>query len=254
MALEIKRQKDSRRPDYSKVADKLFTVSPPIDSKFRKLKSAGRAFTYKQELEKMRNKGVAIDNPAFMAIAQVISAFGNIPADRVLRKLNNIVEATNNKNAIWQRMALIMGWGQWELGITGRKTEEAKEERDSFKALEKSITRATKAIAKEKAKEAKKAKKKTPIKALEAGVLGEANKDGSIIIAKGLSKEKRKEVIKHEKIHQKEIKSGKLDYDDNFVYYGKKKYERKNGNIIHNGKAKIEGDHSLPWEKVAHKH
>ena len=254
MALEIKRQKDSRRPDYSKVADKLFSVSPPIDSKFRKLKSAGRTFTYKQELEKMRNKGVAIDNPAFMAIAQVISAFGNIPADRVLRKLNNIVEATNNKNAIWQRMALIMGWGQWELGITGRKTEEAKEERDSFKALEKSITRATKAIAKEKAKEAKKAKKKTPIKALEAGVLGEANKDGSIVVAKGLSKEKRKEVIKHEKIHQKEIKSGKLDYDDNFVYYGKKKYERKNGNIIHNGKAKIEGDHSLPWEKVAHKH
>ena len=151
MALEIKRQKDSKRPDYTKVADKLFTVSPPIDSKFRKLKSAGRAFTYKQELEKMRNKGIAIDNPAFMAIAQVISAFGNIPADRVLRKLNNIVEATNSKNAIWQRIGLAMGWGEWELGITDRKTKEAKEERDSFKALEKSITRATKAIAKEKA-------------------------------------------------------------------------------------------------------
>ena len=254
MALEVKRQKDSKRSDYTKVADKLFSVSPPIDSKFRKLKSAGRAFTYKQELEKMKNKGLALDNPAFMAIAQVISAFGNIPADRVLRKLNNIVEATNNKNAIWQRMALIMGWGQWELGITGRKTEEAKEERDSFKALEKSITRATKAIAKEKAKEAKKAKKKTPIKALEAGVLGEANRDGSIVVAKGLSKEKRKEVVRHEKVHQKEISSGKLDYDDKFVYYGKKKYERKNGSIMHNGKAKIEGDHSLPWEKVAHKH
>ena len=247
MALEIKRQKDSKRSDYTKVADKLFSVSPPIDSKFRKLKSAGRAFTYKQELEKMKNKGLALDNPAFMAIAQVISAFGNIPADRVLRKLNNIVEATNNKNAIWQRMALIMGWGQWELGITGRKTEEAKEERDSFKNLDKAIKKATKRRDKEE-------KKKTPIKALEAGVLGEANRDGSIVVAKGLSKEKRKEVVRHEKVHQKEISSGKLDYDDKFVYYGKKKYERKNGSIMHNGKAKIEGDHSLPWEKVAHKH
>ncbi len=81
-----------------------------------------------------------------------------------------------------------------------------------------------------------------------------ANRDGSIVVAKGLSKEKRKEVIRHEKVHQKEISSGKLDYDEGFVYYGKKKYERNNGKIMHNGKAKVEGDHSLPWEKVAHKH
>ncbi len=253
MALEIKKQSDKKTPNYTNVADKLFSVSPPIDSKFRKLKSAGRTFTYKQELQKMRDRGVALDNPALMAIAQVISAFGNIPADRVLRKLNNIVESTNSENAIWQRIALAMGWGEWELGITDRKTKEEKSERKSFQDLEKSISKVVKKREKEEAKEAKE-DKKTPIKALEAGVLGEANRDGSIIVAKGLSKEKRKEVIRHEKIHQKEIKSGKLDYDDNFVYYGKKKYERSNGKIMHNGKAKIEGDHSLPWEKVAHKH
>ena len=253
MALEVKRQSEKSRSDYTKVADKLFTVSPPIDSKFRKLKSAGRTFTYKQELQKMRDRGVALDNPALMAIAQVISAFGNIPADRVLRKLNNIVESTNSENAIWQRIALAMGWGEWELGITDRKTKEEKAKRKSFKDLEKSISKVVKKREKEEAKEAKE-DKKTPIKALEAGVLGEANRDGSIVVAKGLSKEKRKEVIRHEKVHQKEISSGKLDYDDNFVYYGKKKYERINGKIMHNGKAKIEGDHSLPWEKVAHKH
>ncbi len=245
MALEVKRQSEKSRSDYTKVADKLFTVSPPIDSKFRKLKSAGRAFTYKQELEKMRTRGVALDNPGLMAIAQTISAFGNIPADRVLRKLNNIVESTNDENAIWQRIALAMGWGQWELGIEDRKTREAKIERDAFKRIEKSIGKVVK-------KREKDAKKKSPIKDLAPGVLGEANRDGSIVVAKGLSKKKREEVIKHEKVHQKEMKSGKLDYDDNFVYYGKKKYERKNGKIMHNGKAKIEGDHSLPWEKVAH--
>ncbi len=245
MALEVKRQSEKSRSDYTKVADKLFTVSPPIDSKFRKLKSAGRAFTYKQELEKMRTRGVALDNPGLMAIAQTISAFGNIPADRVLRKLNNIVESTNDENAIWQRIALAMGWGQWELGIEDRKTREAKIDRDAFKRIEKSIGKVVK-------KREKDAKKKSPIKDLAPGVLGEANRDGSIVVAKGLSKKKREEVIKHEKVHQKEMKSGKLDYDDNFVYYGKKKYERKNGKIMHNGKAKIEGDHSLPWEKVAH--
>ena len=253
MALEIKRQNDKKRPDYTKVADKLFTVSPPIDSKFKKLQSAGRTFTYKQELKKIRDKGVALDNPAFMAIAKVVSAFVNIPADRVLKKLNNIVESTNNENAVWQRIALMMGWGEWELGITDRKTNQARAKNDSFKGLEKSIKKVVKKRKKEEIKEAKE-DKKTPIKALEAGVLGEANRDGSIVVAKGLSKEKRKEVIRHEKVHQKEISSGKLDYDEGFVYYGKKKYERNNGKIMHNGKAKVEGDHSLPWEKVAHKH
>ena len=193
----------------------------------------------------MRTRGVALDNPGLMAIAQTISAFGNIPADRVLRKLNNIVESTNDENAIWQRIALAMGWGQWELGIEDRKTREAKIERDAFKRVEKSIGKVVK-------KREKDAKKKSPIKDLAPGVLGEANRDGSIVVAKGLSKKKREEVVKHEKVHQKEMKSGKLDYDDNFVYYGKKKYERKDGKIMHNGKAKIEGDHSLPWEKVAH--
>ena len=222
MALEIKKQSDKKTPNYTNVADKLFSVSPPIDSKFRKLKSAGRTFTYKQELQKMKDRGVALDNPALMAIAQVISAFANIPSDRVLRKLNNIVESTNSENAIWQRIALAMGWGEWELGITDRKTKEEKAERKSFRDLEKSISKVVKKREKEEAKE----DKKTPIKALEAGVLGEANRDGSIVVAKGLSKEKRKEVIRHEKVHQKEISSGKLDYDDNFVYYGKKKIRK----------------------------
>ncbi len=97
-------------------------------------------------------------------------------------------------------------------------------------------------------------KKKSPFKSEQGVVLGRANNDGTIEVASGLSPKKKAEVIRHEKLHQKEIKSGKLNYDDGFVYYGKKKFERKNGQIAHAGKWKQEGDHSLPWEKFAHKH
>ena len=142
-----------------------------------------------------------------------------------------------------------MGWGEWELGIQARKQDEEKALSDSFKALDKSIGRAVK---KRKKEEEKEKKKKSPIKDLQKGVLGRANRDGSIEVAAGLSPAKKKEVIAHEKRHQQEMKSGKLDYDDNFVYYGKKKFERKNGQIAHGGKWKPEGDHSLPWEKFAH--
>ena len=261
MGLEGYKQNNKKRPDYERVADKLFTFSPAIDTKFRKLQSAGRTFTYKQELEKIREKGGSIDNPAFMAIAKTISAFTNVPIDRILKKLNNIKTATEQETKAWQSMALFMGWGEWELGIQDAKTAQRKKEKAITKDLQKNIDRAKKKKDKEEAKAKAKAlkekedEKNNPLKAvLQSGTLGQANRDGSIDIKKGLTKSKRKEVIAHEKKHQQEIKSGKLDYDESFVYYGKKKFERKNGQIAHNGNWKPEGDHTLPWEKFAHNH
>lgn len=259
MGLEAYKQSNKKRPDYERVADKLFTFSPAIDTKFRKLQSAGRTFTYKQELEKIREKGGSIDNPAFTAIAKTISAFTNIPIDRILKKLNNIKTATEQETKAWQSMALLMGWGEWELGIQDAKTKKREEEKAITKDLQKSIDKTKKKKDKEKAKaEALKEKedeKNNPLKAvLQSGTLGQANKDGSIDVKEGLTESKRKEVIAHEKKHQQEIKSGKLDYDDGFVYYGKKKFERKNGQIAYNGNWKPEGDHTLPWEKFAHNH
>ena len=247
LALEAKRQSEKSRSDYERVADKLFSFSPVIDSKFRKLQSAGRTFTYKQELKKIQERGIAIDNPALMAAAQTLSAFANVPLDRAIKKINNLQTMTEEETKLWQQIALFMGYGEWELGIQSRKVDEErakakqeKAEEKKFKNLQKNIDKGT--------------KKKSPVKALQHGVLGRANKDGTIEVAPGLSPKKRAEVIRHEKLHQKEMKSGKLDYDDSFVYYGKKKFARKNGMIKDKGKWKKEGDHSLPWEEFAHKH
>ena len=247
LVLEANRQAGKKRSDYERVADKFFTFSPVVDSKFKKLQSAGRTFTYKQELQKIQERGLAVDNPAIMAVAQVLSAYTNVPLDRVLKKINNIKSATEEETQLWQKIALLMGYGEWELGISARKTDEArakakreKENTKRFKNLQEDIDEED--------------KKKSPVKALQHGVLGRANRDGTIEVAPGLSPKKRAEVIRHEKLHQKEMKSGKLDYDDSFVYYGKKKFERRNGMIAHAGKWKKEGDHSLPWEKFAHKY
>ena len=48
-----------------------------------------------------------------------------------------------------------MGWGEWELGISARKQDEEKAISDSFKALDKSISRAVKKRKKEEEKENK---------------------------------------------------------------------------------------------------
>ena len=97
----------------------------------------------------------------------------------------------------------------------------------------------------------------TPIfrKKLGKGIMGEANMDGSIFIDKDIPKGSKleKEVIDHEKVHARDMKSGKLAYGDDWVRYKGKTYHRKDGKIKYNGKWSIEGSKSFPWEKAADK-
>lgn len=76
------------------------------------------------------------------------------------------------------------------------------------------------------------------------GVLGRANKNGSITLNKNLHSLEREDVIRHEKVHLDQIKRGDLDYDDKYVYWKGKKYPRSKMD---------EGNKNLPWEKEAWK-
>lgn len=64
----------------------------------------------------MGKMGLSLDNPATLATANVISAFTNIPADRVVMKLTNIKDATTGDFENWQRIAMLMGINKWSLG------------------------------------------------------------------------------------------------------------------------------------------
>ena len=92
-------------------------------------------------------------------------------------------------------------------------------------------------------------------KDLDPGILGEANMDGSIFIDKDVPKGSalEKRVIRHEGVHAKEMKEGKIEYGDDYVRDGNKTYHRKNGKIKYNGKWHEEGSNVFPWEKRAKK-
>ena len=62
-----------------------------------------------------------------------------------------------------------------------------------------------------------------------------------------------KKVQRHEAVHAKEMKTGKIAYGDDFVRDGNKTYHRKDGKIKYNGKWHEEGSSALPWEKRAKK-
>jgi len=79
---------------------------------------------------------------------------------------------------------------------------------------------------------------------MEDGVMGKANKNGTIILNKDLDVSQCDKVIAHEKVHIDQMKRGDLDYDDKYVYWKGKKYSRAQMK---------EGAKNLPWEAEAYR-
>ena len=131
--------------DFDNVVIEGLQLSPPIGSKVRKLRSAGKSWSYNRDVIKKMNT-FDLDNPVWDAIGNVVSASTNVPMDRLVNKTKNIREALNEDNATWQRIALMLGWNRWDLNIKSDKIE-----------LVKTIVKEEK---KQKAKEKREAKKK----------------------------------------------------------------------------------------------
>ncbi len=94
-------------------AIELLDISPPISSKIGKLKSAGRTWDWNKK--EIMEKGFSLDNPAYLAAGQVVSAATNVPLDRGIRKLQNLKDASDAENEEWIRVANALGWAKWEL-------------------------------------------------------------------------------------------------------------------------------------------
>ena len=59
---------------------------------------------------------------------------------------------------------------------------------------------------------------------MEDGVLGKANRNGTIILNEKMDPKQAEQVIKHEMVHINQMRRGDLDYDDKYVYWKGKKY------------------------------
>jgi len=128
IVLEIDRQAGKDRPDFTVAAQRALSISPPIDSKMRKLMSAARAFSYKTTREKMT--GYGLDNPAYYAVGQIVSATTNVPLDRAIRKADNLRVAMDNDTKYWQSIALTLGYSQWDVGLV--ETSKNKKKKTGF--------------------------------------------------------------------------------------------------------------------------
>ena len=116
-------ESEKKQPKFEKVGYELTRISPPISAKLSRINQAARA--YQWEKDKMINGGWGLDNPAYLAVGNVISALTNVPIDRGVKKVNNVVKATDSDLETWERLALLGGWQDWEIGL-GEETKKNK--------------------------------------------------------------------------------------------------------------------------------
>ena len=124
--LDIYERSGRSRPEYTDAVWKLLQFAPPIGSKISKLRQAGWQFDSKKRRQEMFDKGFALDNPAYLAAAKVVSATTNIPLDRVLLKYENLEGALDEENDWWQRIAMAGGWPKWSLEGSKSKVDKPK--------------------------------------------------------------------------------------------------------------------------------
>ncbi|MDB4493342.1 hypothetical protein N9216_01880 [Pseudomonadales bacterium] len=122
--VKLVKELDKDRPKLQNIASEVLKISPPISAKYSRLVQAGKSYDWNKD--EMKTKGLSLDNPAFLAGGNVLSALTNIPLDRAIKKANNVVQATSQDLETWERIALLGGWQAWELGIKEEKKKKKK--------------------------------------------------------------------------------------------------------------------------------
>ena len=137
VSLKLLDESEKKSPKYEEAAWNLFDISPVLDAKIRNIRTAFKTFSWNRK--EMKKRGWSLENPAYLAIAQVISAATNLPIDRALRKYNNVSQAFDEETRTYERIALLMGWNGWNFGLPywGRESTIKREAEEEEKLKEK---------------------------------------------------------------------------------------------------------------------
>ena len=113
--MKIYEEYKQKRPEYEAAAIEALSFSPAISSKYRKFVGGLKSFSW--NMKEIKEKGFSLDNPAYLAGAQIITSFTNIPIDRVIKKANNIRGILSEQSQMWQKVAMALGYSSYDVGL-----------------------------------------------------------------------------------------------------------------------------------------
>lgn len=101
---------------YGDVLLEVANLAPSIGIKTRALAKSYKAIEY--NMDEIKYKGFSLDNTyALEAGTSLFSAGTNFPADRLYIKTQNVANSLNDEYETWQRIAFLMGYSKWNLGL-----------------------------------------------------------------------------------------------------------------------------------------
>jgi len=129
----IKQEEKGFMADHTYTILSATSISPPINSKLRKIYSAIQTAKFEKDELKERAFGMLQDGrpnfgPGWSIAGNIVSGTLNIPLDRVVDEFNAIGEAMDERNTVYQRVALSLGWKTWDVGAIDEEAEEIKAE------------------------------------------------------------------------------------------------------------------------------
>ena len=112
----------------------MLHLSPPVGIKYIQISGAQKTYIWEEDkIEEL--PWYNLDNPLWETSFLTTQALFNVPLDRLYTKVNNIREAINAENQAWQRIALMMGWTKWNLGIKEGEKKSKKKKSGKKKKL-----------------------------------------------------------------------------------------------------------------------
>ena len=128
----VNQEKKGYKADHARTLIEALNLSAPIGIKARTMYQ-GAYMNYKYNKDIVEDMGFDIDNPAYDIVGSLLSAGLNIPMDKVINDIRQLKEAADSDHENWQRVALLLGWSTWNLGIENEKIEELKEKKTKEK-------------------------------------------------------------------------------------------------------------------------
>ena len=106
--------------DHTYTILELANLSPALGSKLRKIYSAIQTRKFEKDVIAEKGFSVTIDgrfqlSPAYQVVGDVASGAANIPLDRLVAEINAITEAFDSRNTNYQRIALALGYRNWDV-------------------------------------------------------------------------------------------------------------------------------------------
>ena len=105
---ETEKSKKEKKEKNYKVANGM------LDSTLRGLGVGG---------QKIESEGISLGSDLWKAMAKVITATTNLPLDRVYSKIDNISAAMQEDLDVWERLAMLGGWPEWQIKPDDKKQD-----------------------------------------------------------------------------------------------------------------------------------